>query len=327
MKRLTVRGVGESSKVYDAAHTLLGNAVGLVFLTALSFPVSCAQKTVQSLSKPPEIHVSIPDGAEYWVMQPPVLTIEVVDDDDPEPVVMATLNGEPLDPTRPHLINKDDVYFLKVVAQDSRGHVSKRSIVFQVLPVPNYHLKVETLWMDYKVDTQSRKAYVEALLLFSKPQLSPRMRIDPNDPRLQQVSVCRVVPTTWKMVLTDEDGMHVSDPILPSADDVPNGVLCNCLEDVVIVHFRGETPVSVATEPVGFVVLGTALDPNTGDISFFTETPTLRLAHSGGATIKETIRELLNTSTLSPCEPPPCSPPCRCISKASISRTPGRCKD
>lgn len=199
---------------------LLGLLSAMIDICCLSLDAFFNVAHAQTEDLPPKIYVSIPDLAAYWIKQPPILKVVANDDHDPNPRVSAWLNGQLVDVTSPALIENPGIYFLKVEAEDNRFNKSIHSIIFEVLDVPKYQAEITPLWLDYRVDMLSGTVSIEALLLLSNPSFYPRLQIDPHDPRLRNVALCRVSRYSWTMLLTDEDGATVSDPIpLPSEDE------------------------------------------------------------------------------------------------------------
>ncbi len=284
---------------------------------------------------PPKIFVNIPDLSAWWIGQPPILKVEATDDKD-TPRVFAWLNGKPIDATASLPIDKDGVYFLKVLAEDSMEHRSRHSVIFEVLPVPKYKMEVEVLWMDYVINTNKKTANVETLLLIHKPDIFPRMVIDGTDPRLQRAEICRVAPTSWSLLLTNSDGAIVSDPIpLYPGDPGPSErAFCNCLENVAVLHFKGK--VRLGEEPTGFIVLGAGIDSkgSESELGFFIETLPVSLTKKTNRSIESILYDFRTSGRFSPCppgrSPNPTDPgSCRrkCVWQPRIQRTPNHCTE
>jgi hypothetical protein len=237
----------------------------------------------------PRIELNIPNGSLYWIGQPPIIRVSVKDDTDPSPRVRALLNGEPIDVSEPLVVKDEGVYFLTVEASNSSGKTSYESVAFQVTPL-RFKVDAEVIYSDVQYHKDEDAASIDIMLAVKNAEISPRMIVDSNDPRIQRPEICRVVsPYSWTLFLTDDHGRMVSDTLSALT------AYCDCLSDVVVIHFHGK--VSVSEEPEKFAVLGVAVNSeNPADDYIFESLP------ASFAEYKPS--DILAKLSLAPCPPP-----------------------
>jgi hypothetical protein len=261
----------------------------------------------------PHIELNIPNGSLYWIGQPPLIRVSVKDDTDPSPRVRALLNGEPIDVSEPLMVKDEGVYFLTVEASDSSGKVSYKSVAFQVTPL-RFKVDAEVIYSDIQYHKDEDTASIDIVLAVKNAEISPRMIVDSNDPRIQRPEICRVVsPYSWTLFLTDDHGRMVSDTLSALTAD------CDCLSDVVVIYFHGK--VSVSEKPEKFAVLGVAVNSkNPADDYIFESLP------ASFAEYKPS--DILAKLSLAPCPPPgggggnndqPCERVCRWVANFHVA--------
>jgi hypothetical protein len=262
----------------------------------------------------PRIELNIPNGSLYWIGQPPLIRVSVKDDTDPSPRVRALLNGEPIDVSKPLMVKDEGVYFLTVEASNSSGKMSYESVAFQVTPL-RFKVDAEVIYSDVQYHKDEDAASIDIMLAVKNAEISPRMIVDSNDPRIQRPEICRVVsPYSWTLFLTDDHGRMVSDTLSALTAD------CDCLSDVVVIHFHGK--VSVSKKPEKFAVLGVAVNSkNPADDYIFESLP------ASFAEYKPS--DILAKLSLAPCPPPgggggggnndqPCERVCRWVATFDV---------
>jgi len=261
----------------------------------------------------PRIELNIPNGSLYWIGQPPIIRVSVKDDTDPSPRVRALLNGEPIDVSEPLMVKDEGVYFLTVEASNSSGKMSYKSVAFQVTSL-RFKVDAEVIYSDIQYHKDEDAASIDIMLAVKSAEISPRMIVDSNDPRIQRPEICRVVsPYSWTLFLTDDHGRMVSDTLSALTAD------CDCLSDVVVIHFHGK--VSVSEKPEKFAVLGVAVNSeNPADDYIFESLP------ASFAEYKPS--DILANLSLAPCPPPgggggnndePCKRVCRWVEIFDVS--------
>jgi len=261
----------------------------------------------------PRIELNIPNGSLYWIGQPPLIRVSVKDDTDPSPRVRALLNGEPIDVSEPLMVKDEGVYFLTVEASNSSGKMSYKSVAFQVTSL-RFKVDAEVIYSDVQYHKDEDTASIDIMLAVKNAEISPRMIVDPNDPRIRRPEICRVVsPYSWTLFLTDDHGRMVSDTLSALTAD------CGCLLDVVVIYFHGK--VSVSEKPEKFAVLGVAVNSeNPADDYIFESLP------ASFAEYKPS--DILANLSLAPCPPPggrggnnnqPCRRVCRWVETFDVN--------
>ncbi len=159
----------------------------------------------------------------------------------------------------------------------------------------------------------------------------PKMILDTNDLRLMQLEVCRIVPRSFTIFLTNNLGVSLSDPIrlIPSELQDENIVvpqICAVDEDCneAIVRFVGKAQIHGI--PDSFVLLAGA-DTNDSNAVVYLETVPFPLVQKNIDKSSESIfKEILSSGRHRRCTPRrerPCNRPCEW--RPRIRRNPNSC--